>query len=51
MVGVGLVPGVPGAVVWIPIFIVPPQLVTHVMMFWLLLHATGAWDGRRRHTP
>jgi hypothetical protein len=51
MVGVGLAPGVLGAAVWIPIFIVPPLLVTHVMMFRPLLHATGAWDGRRRHTP
>ena len=51
LVGVGLAPGVLGAAVWIPIFIVPPLLVTHVMMFGLLSHATGAWDGRRRHTP
>ena len=51
MVGVGLAPGVLGAAVWIPIFIVPPLLVTHVMMFRLLLHATGAWDERHRDTP
>ena len=51
LVGVGPAPGVLGAAVWIPIFIVPPLLVTHVMMFRLLLHATGAWDERHRDTP
>ena len=37
LVGVGLAPGVLGAAVYLPTMIVPPLLVTHVMMFQLLL--------------
>jgi hypothetical protein len=37
LVGVGLAPGVLGAAVYLPTMIVPPLLVTHVMMFVLLL--------------
>jgi len=51
LVGVGLAPGVLGAAVYIPTMIVPPLLVTHVMMFRVLLSATSAWDEGRRHVP
>jgi hypothetical protein len=41
LVGVGLAPGVLGAAVYIPIMIVPPLLVAHVMAFRVLLSATS----------
>lgn len=37
IIRIGLPPGVLGAAVVIPTLIVPPLLVTHWMMFWLLL--------------
>jgi hypothetical protein len=43
---VGLAPGVLGAAVYIPIMIVPPLLVTRVMMFRLLLRAEPASPAR-----
>lgn len=45
--GVGLAPGVMGAAVYIPTVLVPPLLVTHAMMFRVLLRSTNAWDQRR----
>ncbi len=39
MIGIGLPPGAMGAAVYIPTVLVPPLLVTHVMMFRLLLGA------------
>jgi hypothetical protein len=45
--GVGLAPGVMGAAVYIPTVLVPLLLVTHVMMFRVLLRATGAADAAR----
>jgi hypothetical protein len=37
VVGVGLPPGALGAAFFIPTLIVPPLLVTHVLIFWQLL--------------
>jgi hypothetical protein len=45
--GVGLAPGVMGAAVYIPTVLVPLLLVTHVMMFRVLLRATDAADAAR----
>jgi hypothetical protein len=42
VVGVGLPRGAPGAAFFIPTLIVPPLLVTQVLIFWQLL---------RRKTP
>jgi len=39
LVGANLNPGSLGAAFYIPTAIVPPLLVTHVMIFWLLLRA------------
>jgi hypothetical protein len=41
LIGVGLAPGVMGAAFYIPTVIVPPLLVTHFLMFRLLLRAEG----------
>jgi hypothetical protein len=41
LIGVGLEPGALGAAYFIPTLVVPPLLVTHVMIFWLLLRRTG----------
>ena len=41
LIGVGLPPGVLGAAFYIPTVIVPPLLVTHFLMFRLLLRADG----------
>lgn len=41
LIGVGLAPGVLGAAFYIPTMIVPPLLVTHFLMFRLLLRAEG----------
>ena len=38
-VGVGIAPGALGAAFYIPTAIVPPLLVTHGLIFWLLLRA------------
>ena len=42
VIGVGLDPGVLGAAFYIPTVIVPPLLVTHFLMFRLLLRAQSA---------
>ncbi|MFB9268496.1 hypothetical protein ACFFWD_36165 [Bradyrhizobium erythrophlei] len=47
-IGVGLPPGSMGAAFYIPTVIVPPLLVTHVMMFRLLL---GAKRAQRNSLP
>jgi hypothetical protein len=39
VVGVGLPPGALGAAFFIPTLIVPPLLVTHVLIFWQLLRS------------
>jgi hypothetical protein len=39
LIGVGLGPGDLGAAFYIPTLIVPPLLVTHALIFWLLLRA------------
>jgi len=41
LVGVGLPPGSLGAAFYVPTLIVPPLLVTHALIFWLLLRAKG----------
>ena len=44
LIGAGLDPATLGAAFYIPTLIVPPLLVTHTMIFWLLLRA-GAQTG------
>lgn len=39
LIGVGLAPGVLGAAVFIPTLIVPPLLIAHALMFWLLMRS------------
>jgi len=39
LIGVGIDPAALGAAFYIPTLVVPPLLVTHVMIFWLLLRA------------
>jgi hypothetical protein len=46
LVGVGLAAGVLGAAVYLPTMIVPPLLVTHVMMFVLLLQGAEVSQAR-----
>jgi hypothetical protein len=41
LIGVGLPPGALGAAFFIPTVLVPPLLVTHLLMFRLLLRAEG----------
>jgi hypothetical protein len=48
IIRIGLPPGVLGAGVVIPTVIVPPLLVTHWMMFWLLLRPRDRAAGRSR---
>ena len=45
LIGVGIDPAALGAAFYIPTLVVPPLLVTHAMIFWLLLR-TGAQTGR-----
>jgi hypothetical protein len=40
VIGVGIMPGSLGAAFFLPTAIVPPLLITHVLMFWLLLRAS-----------
>ena len=46
LVGVGLEPGQLGAAYFIPTVVVPLLLITHGLMFWLLLKRDGAGVGR-----
>ena len=39
LIGVGIDPAALGAAFYIPTLVVPPLLVTHAMIFWLLLRA------------
>jgi hypothetical protein len=41
VIGVGLLPGALGSAFYIPTVIVPPLLVTHLMMFRLMLRSEG----------
>jgi hypothetical protein len=45
LIGAGIDPAALGAAFYIPTLVVPPLLVTHAMIFWLLLR-TGAQTGR-----
>ncbi|MBV9999827.1 MAG: hypothetical protein JO015_12040 [Verrucomicrobia bacterium] len=46
VIGVGINPGSLGAAYFIPTVVVPPLLVTHGLMFWLLLRKQGSAPGR-----
>jgi hypothetical protein len=47
-IGVGIDPGSLGATYFIPTVLVPPLLVTHVLMFWLLLRPKQRIDEEHR---
>src|SRR5215813_10415661 len=47
-IGVGIDPGSLGATYFIPTVLVPPLLVTHVLMFWLLLRPKQRIDEELR---
>ena len=44
-IGVGIEPGSLGAAFFIPTVVVPPLLVTHAMIFWVLLRGSGRAEG------
>src|SRR5262245_31212187 len=46
-IGVGIVPGSLGAAFFIPTLVVPALLVTHGLVFWVLLRPLPAVAGRR----
>jgi hypothetical protein len=42
--GIGIAPGLQGAAYFIPTVLVPLLLVTHVLVFWILLKAQSSDD-------